>query len=207
MGQSARKRKDDLYGGLAAVVKALGNPHRLEILDLLTQAPRTVDVLADLSALTIANASQHLQVLRAAGLVNAERRGAFVEYRLADALVADTVVKLRQLADRDAAEPVDRRTLVERVRRGDVLLLDVRPAEEHAAGHIPGARSVPIGELKARLKELPRELEVVAYCRGPFCVYADDAVRWLTAAGFRASSMKEGVAEWRAMGLLTEATS
>ena len=206
---STRRRKDVLYGGLAAVVKALGNPHRLELLDLLAQAPRTVEVVADMAALSVANASQHLQVLRAAGLVDAERRGAFVVYRLADQDVADTVVQLRRLAARDAAEAVDRETLLARVRRGDVVLLDVRPPEEFAAGRIPGARSVPIRELKARIDELPRAQEIVAYCRGPFCVYADDAVRVLRDAGRRASTMKDGVAEWRAAGfpLETEARS
>ena len=214
-----RRKKDVLYAGMATAVKALANAHRLELLDLLGQAPRTVDVLAGLTNLSIANASQHLQVLRTAGLVESERRGSFVAYRLADTDVADTLVTLRQLAharseklEAIASElrggpgvvEVDRVDLLKRVQRGDVVLVDVRPVEEFAAAHLPRAVSMPVKELKARLRELPADKTVVAYCRGPYCVFAVDAVDVLRAAGFNALALSDGVAEWRVRGLPLE---
>jgi rhodanese-related sulfurtransferase/DNA-binding transcriptional ArsR family regulator len=209
--------KGPLYEAFAAVVKAMANPHRLELLDLLVQAPRTVEALAEQARLSVANASQHLQVLKREGLVTSARRGPFVTYRLAGDDVAEAVVRLRQLAEaRSAAlaaaasrlqrrgaerQEVDRAALLRRARRGEVLVLDVRPAEEYAAGHLPHARSFPLGELKRRLAELPRDVEVVAYCRGPFCVLARDAVALLERAGRKAVQLEDGVAEWRARGL------
>lgn len=215
----ARKTKSVLYAGMAAAVKAMANAHRLELLDLLGQAPRTVDVLAGLTGLSIANASQHLQVLRVAGLVMSERRGSFVSYRLAGSDVADTLVALRALAHARSAKlenianelhggegvvEVDRGDLLKRVLRGDVVLVDVRPAEEFASAHLPRAVSVPLKELKARLAELPVNKTVVAYCRGPYCVFAKDAVDVLRAAGINAQALSDGVAEWRVRGLPLE---
>lgn len=220
MKKKADKHKGALYEALAKAVKAMANPHRLELLDLLVQAPRTVEVLADLARLSVANASQHLQVLRREGLVVGEKAGLFVTYRLAGDDVAEAVVRLRQLAHaRSAAmeeassllrsrrarcDEVDRAELLARVRRGEVTVLDVRPVEEYDAGHLEGAVSMPLEELKRRLAELPRHLEVVAYCRGPFCLLADAAVRQLGDAGFRARPLSDGVAEWRAQGLPIE---
>lgn len=216
MTRSHRQFKDALYEQLARVGKAASAPKRLELLDLLCQGPRSVEALADQASLSIANASQHLQVLRAARLVEAEKKGLYVEYRLADDEVAKFFLSLRGLAEsrlteiqhvtrtyfesRGAMEPVGDEELVKRVRAGDVTVLDVRPTEEYRAGHIPGARSIPITELKSRLSELPKRRDVVAYCRGPYCVMAIDAVALLRKKGFTAERMELGVAEWRARG-------
>jgi rhodanese-related sulfurtransferase len=211
-----RPSKERVYEQFARIGKAVASPNRLELLDLLSQGPRTVESLADAAGLSVANASQHLQVLRAARLVEAEKRGLFVEYRLADEGVERFFLALRGLAEtrldelehvarsylgnREAMDPVDREQLVRRVRDGEVTVLDVRPAEEYRAGHIPGAVSVPLGELKKRLAELPKGREIVAYCRGPYCVMAVDAVELLRKKGFRASRMEDGVVDWRARG-------
>jgi len=208
--------KDSVYAQLARIGKAVAAPKRIELLDLLGQGPRTVEALADEAALSVANASQHLRVLRTSGLVSSEKRGLYVEYRLADVSVGRFVVALRTLATsqlaevdailraffeaRGALESVDAEALVGRVRRGEVTLLDVRPAEEFRAGHIPGALSVPVAELQARLKALPRDRDVVAYCRGPYCVMAVEAVALLRKKGFAAHRMELGVPEWRARG-------
>src|SRR5260221_2310924 len=206
-----RAFKDAIYEQLARVGKAVASPKRLELLDLLGQGPRSVEALAQETSQSIANVSQHLQVLRAARLVDAQRDGVYTMYRLADEGVARFFVGLRDLAEsrieeiaqvtrsfleeRDALEPVDREALVERVRSGEVTVLDVRPVEEFRAGHIPGAVSVPIAELKRRLASLPKYREVVAYCRGPYCVFAVDAVKVLRDNGFKAVRMEEGVLE------------
>jgi rhodanese-related sulfurtransferase len=211
-----RRFKDAVYEQLARIGKAASAPKRLELLDLLCQGPRTVEALADQAALSVANASQHLQVLRAARLVDTEKKGQYVEYRLADDQVCRFFVALRGLAEarladvdrvtreyleaRGAMEPVEGDELMRRVRKGEVTVLDVRPPEEYRAGHIPGAVSIPLGELEARLGELPKKREVVAYCRGPYCVMAIDAVAVLRSAGFRARRMEQGVADWRARG-------
>ena len=216
MPASQRQFKDEIYEQIARISKAASAPKRLELLDLLSQGPRTVEALADLAGTTVGNASQHLKILRAARLVDASRRGLYVEYRLSDVAVADFFVALRSLAaarlaevDRVAREffeppgkleAVEGDELVRRVRSGEVTLLDVRPVEEYAAGHIPGARSIPVGELAARLKELPRDRDVVAYCRGPYCVMAVEAVELLRRRGFRAHRLEQGVADWRARG-------
>jgi rhodanese-related sulfurtransferase/DNA-binding transcriptional ArsR family regulator len=216
MPKSQRQFQDEIYEQIARVSKAAAAPKRLELLDLLSQGPRTVEVLADLAAITVGNASQHLKILRAARLVEAQKQGLYVEYRLADKEVANFFVALRTLAqsrlaevERITREYLDRRSaleaiegdeLVRRVRSGEVTVLDVRPTEEYEAGHIPGARSIPVGELAARLKEIPRDREVVAYCRGPYCVMAVEAVELLRDKGFRAHRMEQGVADWRARG-------
>jgi rhodanese-related sulfurtransferase len=179
-----------------------------------------VEALAGQAALSVANASQHLQVLRAARLVEAEKKGLYVEYRLADQEVCRFFVALRGLAEarlaevdqvtreyfeaRGAMERVEGDELLRRVRTGEVTVLDVRPVEEYRAGHIPGALSIPVGELKARLKELPGNREVVAYCRGPYCVMAFEAVELLRKKGFRAHRMGHGVVDWRARGWRVE---
>lgn len=208
---------DSLYQQIARIGHALGSGPRLALLDLLGQGPRTVEALAKEAGLTLANASQHLKVLRQARLVEAEKRGIFVTYRVADDGVADFFGALRGLAERRLAEvqqiarafvekrgnleAVDKRRLIERVRAGEVTLLDVRPAQEYQAAHIAGAVSVPLKELESHLSNLPRDREVVAYCRGPYCVLAPEAVTVLRARGYRASALGDGVAEWRAQGL------
>lgn len=215
-----RRFKDAIYEQLARLGKAIAAPKRLELLDLLCQGPRTVEALADQAALSVANASQHLQVLKAARLVEAEKRGLYVEYRLADDEVGRFFVGLRGLAEsrlaevaavrrdyleaRGAMEGVESGELLRRVKAGEVTVLDVRPVEEYRAGHIPGALSIPVAELKARLAELPRRREVVAYCRGPYCVMAVEAVELLREHGYRAHRMEQGVADWRARGWRVE---
>jgi rhodanese-related sulfurtransferase/predicted transcriptional regulator len=206
-----REAKSALFEAIALMGKAFASPVRLELLDLLAQAPRSVDELARASGQSAANTSQHLQALRAAGMVTRSRAGTRARYELA----GDAAVRL-WLALRDASaarlaeverasreylgEDVDtigREDLMERLRRGDVVLVDVRPTEEYEAGHIEGARSIPLAELERRLAELPPEAEVVAYCRGPFCAYAHEAVRQLRAEGRSASRLTEGWPEWR----------
>ncbi len=216
-----RRFKDALYEQFARVGKALSSPKRLELLDLLSQGPRTVEALAEQASMPIANASQHLQVLRAARLVEAEKRGAHVEYRLADEAVALLFRSLRGVAEarlaevetvsrayfesRGAMEPVGGSDLLRRVREGEVTVLDVRPVEEYRAGHIPGALSIPVAELARRVGELPKGREVVAYCRGPYCVMAVEAVEVLRKKGLRARRMELGVVDWRARGWRVEA--
>lgn len=211
------KAKDALYQQLARIGHAVGSAPRLALLDLLAQGPRTVEALAKEAGLTLANASQHLKVLRQARLVETERRGVFVTYRVAEDAVADFLVALRRLGEhrlaevqqiarafvekRGAFEAVDRRRLIERVRAGEVTLLDVRPVEEYRAAHIAGAVSLPLRDLESHLAGLPKDREVVAYCRGPYCVLAPEAVARLRARGFRAVALGDGVAEWRAQGL------
>lgn len=212
--------KDALYAELARMGKAVAAPRRLELVDLLGQAPRTVEALAELSGMSIANTSQHLQVLRAAGLVDASKRGLFVTYRLTSDDVAGFFLRLRHLAEERLVEleGVKRRffgspehvdiisgkQLLERLRRGQVIVLDVRPLAEYAAGHLKGAVSMPHDEVKRRFEELPKNCRVVAYCRGPYCVYAAEAVKILRARGFDAARIEDGVPEWRAQGLPIE---
>jgi rhodanese-related sulfurtransferase len=223
MTKSSRKFKSAVYEQLARVGKAVSNPARLELLDLLSQGPRTVEALAREANLGVANTSQHLKALRSARLVEAEKSGLFVTYQLADQRVSDFLRGLRILAearlaeiheitgaffkDRRSMEPVDRDALLAKVRAGAVTVLDVRPVEEYQAGHIPGALSVPLKDLEQRLSDLPRNRSVVAYCRGPYCVLAVEAVEKLRAFGFRAFRMEHGVADWRALGLPIEVTS
>lgn len=221
MSTPHRRFKDSIYEQLARLGKATSAPKRLELLDLLSQAPRTVEALADLAGLSVANTSRHLQVLRAARLVEAEKQGLYVEYRLAGDDVSRFALAFRQLAEarlaeleqatreyfeqRGALEAVDGEELARRVRQGEVTVLDVRPGEEYRAGHIPGALSIPVGELKARLAELPKRRDVVAYCRGPYCVMAIEAVELLRKKGFTAYRLEQGVVDWRARGWRIEA--
>jgi len=215
-----RAFKSRLYAQLARIGKALGNPHRLELLELLAQGERTVDALATESGMTMANASQHLQILRAAGLVDSRKLGLFVHYRHSDPGVFDLTKSLCTLAERRLAElerlvrdhfgdrsdpePVAMHELLEKARQGGVVILDTRPAHEFAAGHIAGAISVPIGELQKLLRKLPKTKEYVAYCRGPYCIYADRAVEVLRENGRRARRLAEGFPEWQAAGLPVE---
>src|SRR3954471_2619897 len=207
----SRQKKDALFEAIAVMGKAFASPVRLELLDLLGQAPRSVDELARLSDQSIANTSQHLQALHAAGLVARAREGTRVRYALAgdEALALGLALRetsARQLAEveraareylGDEVEAIGRDELVERLARGDIVLVDVRPEEEFAAGHIEGAHSVPLEELERRLAELPADREVVAYCRGPFCAYAHEAVRKLRSSGREARRLDDGWPEWR----------
>jgi DNA-binding transcriptional ArsR family regulator/rhodanese-related sulfurtransferase len=211
-----RHFKDRLYGHFAQLGKALASPLRVEFLELLAQSERTVESLADEAGVSLANASQHLQALRHAGLVDSRKQGLFVRYRLADHAVVELCVALRNVAERRSAE-LDRLVrehfakrsnteavamvdLLKRVRSQNIVVLDTRPANEYAAAHIAGAISVPVDQLRRRLKELPRSKDYVAYCRGPYCVYADRAVDILRASGRRAQRLLEGVPEWRMAG-------
>ena len=219
MGDSANKAA--LYEQFARVGKALASGKRLELLDLLAQSERSVDALARAAGLGMTSASAHLQILRQANLVSTRRDGTRVLYRLAGPDVADLYARLRTVAHtylpdvraarvsylgREVdAEPVGREELLRRAAAGDVTVIDVRPVEEYAAGHIPGAVSVPVDELANRLAELPLEAEIVAYCRGTYCVLAHDAVRLLTARGRRACRLADGMLEWRLAGLPTVA--
>jgi len=211
MERTRTDTKQAVFEAIAVMGKALASPRRLELLELLAQAPRTVADLAAASGQTIANTSQHLQALHAAGLVDREREGTHVRYAIAGERALGVWLTLRnasaaQLGEveraarnylGDEVERIGRDELLERLRRGDVVLVDVRPPEEFAAGHIEGARSIPIDELERRLGELPAGLEVIAYCRGPFCAYAHDAVRRLRAHGREARRLDEGWPEWR----------
>lgn len=220
MSSPKRQYKDAIYDQFARIGKAVASPKRLELLDLLCQGERTVEVLAREANLSVANTSQHLQVLRAAHLADAEKQGLHVVYRIAEPKVADFFHILRSLAEtqlaeveqltrqffagKEGLEAVDRETLLERVGAGMVAVLDVRPPEEYRAGHLPGALSIPLPELRRRLAELPRDREIVAYCRGPYCVLSVEAVEILRAEGFRAVRMEEGVQEWQQRGLSIE---
>ena len=211
-----RAFKDAIYDQFARIGKAVSSPKRLELLDILCQGPRTVEVLAKETGLAVANASQHLQVLRAARLVETEKEGLFVIYRLADQAVCEFFRAMRVLAEsrlaeveqikrqflegREGMEPVNREALLELVRKGAVTVLDVRPAEEYNAGHIAGAISLPLKELEQRLSDLPRNQEIVAYCRGPYCVLSIQAVEMLRAKGFKAVRIEEGIQDFRALG-------
>jgi rhodanese-related sulfurtransferase/DNA-binding transcriptional ArsR family regulator len=212
-----RRFKDALYGQFARLGKALSSPWRLEFLDLLAQSERTVDSLATETGLSLANASQHLQTLRQAGLVESRKHGLFVYYRLSDTSVSDLSASIRTVAERRLAEldrlvrayfgsrsdpePVEMGELLKRARVGDIVILDARPTNEYAAGHIAGAVSAPIDELQRRLRSLPKDKEYVAYCRGPYCVYADRAVEVLRASGRRARRLVDGFPEWQSAGL------
>ena len=215
-----REFKDRLYGQLARLGKALSSPHRLEMLELLAQGERTVDSLATEIGLSLANASQHLQALRQAALVESRKDGLFVCYRLADPDVFELSkvirsVAERRLADLDrlvhdhfgnraGAEPVPMAELLKRARSRQVVILDTRPASEYVAGHIPGALSIPVDELQRRLKELTKSNEYVAYCRGPYCVLSYEAVALLRARGYNVRRLEDGLPEWRAAGLPVE---
>ena len=215
--------KSALFDALSSVARALGNGRRAEIVDVLAQGERSVDELALEISQTVANTSQHLQVLAKAGLVRSRRDGTRVHYRLASDRVGDlwgavrdvaarhvaevSVLADEYLGERDGVEQLTAAELEQRVARGDVVVLDVRPEPEYRAGHIAGARSVPVSALPSVVSELPRRREIVAYCRGPYCVYADDAVRLLRGRGLKARRLEGGFPEWRRAGLPVEVTS
>ncbi len=208
--------KDAVYTEIARIGQALSSPKRLALLELLCQSPRSVEELAREAGLTLANASQHLQVLRRTHLVKARKIGRTVIYRIAHPQVCAFFRMLRTLAeqhlpeierivrqflkDRSELEPVDRDTLLQRVRNGEAIVIDVRPSREYRTAHVAGAISVPLDELERRLAELPRDREIVAYCRGPYCIMAVEAVRILRAHGFRAFRLAYDVHDWQALG-------
>jgi rhodanese-related sulfurtransferase len=213
-----RAAKTALFDEFARAAKALASGRRLELLDVLANGERTVEVLAGEVGLTVPNTSQHLQILRQAGLVTPRREGTSVHYRLAApevfelwrtlrTLAASRLAEVERLAaaylgGRDELEPLTREELARRLQDGDPpMLLDVRPAAEHAAGHLPGAVSIPVDELRRRLAELPGDREIVAYCRGPYCAFAQEAVELLRREGFSARRLEDGLPEWQAAGL------
>ena len=220
--QTSEKRtfKNQLYEQFARIGKALASPHRLELLEVLAQCERTVEALAQETGLSVANASQHLQVLRAARLVETRREGTSIFYRLASESVSTLWLSLRTvgeahlaeidrvvetfLQDRAQWQPITAEALLKELRSDQVILLDVRPAEEYQAGHLPQALSIPVAELEARLSEVPLDREIIAYCRGPYCVFADEAVEILRTRGYHAHRLEQGVADWRALGLPVE---
>ena len=208
---ASRQAKDALFESIASMGKAFASPRRLELIDLLGQAPRTVEELAQATEQSTANTSQHLQSLHSAGLVDRQREGNRVRYALAgddvielwsalQAISAGRIAEVERAAREYLGEPVEaiaRDELVARLRKGDLVLLDVRPPEEYEAGHIDGAVSIPIDQLEDRLAELPDDGEIIAYCRGPLCVYAHEAVRWLREAGRPARRLEGGWPEWK----------
>jgi rhodanese-related sulfurtransferase len=214
---SDRTTKDALFGAFAEVAKALASGRRAELVDVLAQGERSVDDLAGEIGQSVANTSHHLQALARAGLLTSRREGTRIFYSLSSDRVGELWAALRDVAaehvagierlataylgNRDGIEPITRKELVSRLRRRDVVVIDVRPRSEYEAGHIPGARSLPPDEVRKRLRELPKDADVVAYCRGPFCVYADDAVRALRRRGFQAHRLEDGFPEWRRAGL------
>jgi rhodanese-related sulfurtransferase len=211
-----RQFKDAIYDQFSRIGKAVSSPKRLELLDLLCQCDKTVETLSKETGLSLANTSQHLQILRATRLVDAEKEGLYVKYRLADQMVCQFFRSMRVLAKnrlaeveminhrflegREGMEPVDRTDLLKRVKNGAVTVLDVRPVEEYRSGHIPGSLSVPLEQLKEMLSKLPKDQEIVAYCRGPYCVLAVQAVEMLRKKGFKAVRLEEGIQDWLAMG-------
>ena len=212
-----RAAKEALYEGFAEVAKALASGRRAEIVDLLAQGERAVEEIAGELDQSVANTSHHLRAMARAGILATRRDGTRIYYRLASERVGELWSALRDVAtehvagierlveaylgDRGTLDVIGRAELARRLKRGDIAVLDVRPAAEFAAGHIAGATSVPIGELRRHIRALPKDADVVAYCRGPYCVYADDAVRELTKRGFRARRLEDGYPEWRRAGL------
>lgn len=212
-----RAAKDALFEGFAEVAKALASGRRAEIVDLLAQGERSVEEVAVELDQSVANTSHHLRALARAGLVTTRREGTRIHYRLASERIGELWAAVRDVAEahvagleklaaaylgeRDGIDTVDRNELARRIEDRSVVVLDVRPEREFTDGHIAGARSVPIGELRKHLKVLPSDAEVVAYCRGPYCVYADDAVRELNQRGFKAARLEDGFPEWRRAGL------
>jgi len=217
LSMGERAAKDALFDGFAEVAKALASGRRAEIVDLLAQGERSVDEISDEIGQSVANTSHHLRAMARAGLLSTRRDGTRIYYALAGERVealwaalrdvaAEHVAGMERLAeaylgDRDGLEAISRKELAARLRRGDLVVLDVRPEPEFRAGHIAGARSVPVGELRRNLRALPKGVEVVAYCRGPYCVYADDAVRELNRRGYRAQRLEDGYPEWKQAGL------
>jgi len=217
---TGREVKDGLYDQFARIGKAVAHPKRIELLDLLCQGERSVEILAGAAALSVTNASAHLKVLRDARLVETRREGTRVYYRLANESVCNMFFAIRDLAAeryaevemivrdyfeaRDQLEPVTREELLARTDDGSVLIVDVRPEEEYEAGHIPGAVSIPLKQLEERLAILPSDAEIVAYCRGPYCVLAPQALQLLRQHGYQARRLQDGLPEWRRAGLSVE---
>ena len=215
-----RAIKNFLYEQVARIGKAVASPKRLELIELLCQGEKTVEALAAQADISVKLTSAHLKELRVARLVETRREGKYVLYRLASTSVADLWINLRSAAEErlvelqvaladlvahgDNLEGLDRKSILKKAAAGEVLVLDVRPSEEFAAAHLPHARSLPVDELTKRLAELPKDMPVVAYCRGPFCLMARDAVALLRKKGYRAMHLTDGVAEWRARGLPVE---
>lgn len=218
--QDKRAFKNQLYEQFARIGKALSSAHRLELLEVLAQGEHSVEELARETGMPVASASQHLQVLRAAQLVDARREGVYIYYRLADEQVFTLWQTMRRvgeariadidrivetyLHDRNKLQPISAAELLQRLVEGNIILLDVRPVEEYAAGHLPEALSIPVTELGTRLPELPQHKEIVAYCRGPYCVFADEAVALLRTNGYNARRLEQGLPDWRALGLPVE---
>ena len=217
---SSESPKHAAFDCFAEVAKALGHSRRLEILELLAQGERSVEALADTAGLAVANASQHLRLMRQAGLLVSRRDGKRILYRLSDPSVLDAMAALRRVAERnlaavrelvsgyfherDALEPVSRKELARRLKDGLVTVLDVRPENEFDAGHLSRAINIPLHDLARRLRELPKDSEIIAYCRGPYCVFAVEAVSLLRKRGFKARRLEDGYPEWRAAGLPVE---
>lgn len=217
---SSESPKRLLFREFAEVAKAVAHEHRLELLEALAQGERSVETLANCAGLSIANASQHLQRMRRAGLVEARREGKFIYYRLSDDAVLDLISALARIGERhvaevdkivrtyfsnrDAMEPVSRSDLLSRIKKGDVQILDVRPQDEFALAHLPGAINIPLGKLKRKLAMLDPNKEIVAYCRGPWCILSFEAVALLRAKGFRVRRLEDGLPEWRAANLPTD---
>ncbi|MCR4338739.1 MAG: metalloregulator ArsR/SmtB family transcription factor [Gemmatimonadaceae bacterium] len=215
-----RRAKERIYEQLARIGKAVASGRRMELLEILAQGERTVEKLAKETTLSVANTSHHLQSLREAGLVDARKEGLYVHYRLSDPSVYELLRLMREIGERrlselndlvasyltarDKLEPVTREGLLDRARAGTVLVVDVRPEEEYLAGHIPGAVSIPLAELERRVSGIPADKDVVAYCRGPYCVFAFRAVEILRLRGHRARRLMDGFPEWRAAGLPVE---
>jgi len=220
MKSPGRQFKDAIYEQFSRIGKAVSSPKRLELLDLICQGEKAVETLSRETGLTVANTSQHLQTLKAARLIESEKEGLYVKYRLADDLVCEFFRSMRVLAEhrlaevdmikrgflegKEGMEPVNRDDLLQRVAEGFVTVLDVRPVDEYRAGHIPGALSVPLEQLNQMLSKLPADQEIVAYCRGPYCVLSVQAIEVLRAKGFNAIRLEESVQDWRAMGLPVE---
>ena len=220
MKNPGRQFKDAIYEQFSRIGKAVSSPKRLELLDLICQSEKTVETLSRETGLSVANTSQHLQTLKTARLIKAEKEGLYVKYHLADNMVCDFFRSMRVLAEhrlaevdmikrrffegKEGMEPVSRDDLLKRVREGNVTVLDVRPVEESRAGNIPGALSVPLKHLKEILAKLPADKEIVAYCRGPYCILAVQAVEVLREMGFKAIRLEESVQDWRAMGFPVE---
>ena len=220
---SSQNLKQQIYSQVARIGKVVCHGHRLELLEYLAQGERTVEALVKLTGLSVANTSQHLRVMRQSGLVEARKDGLYVYYSLADDEIVRLLASMRKLAEthladvdrlvrayitvKDELEPIPRRELLARARKGIVTVLDVRPPEEYASGHVPGAVNVPLKDLAKRLKELPKGQEIVAYCRGPHCVLAFEAVAKLREKGFRARRLEDGFPEWREAGLPVEKTA
>jgi len=214
---SSTNPKTALFAGFATVAKALGHPQRLEILEMLAQGERSVDALAERMGLPVANVSQHLRLMRQAGLLVSRRSGKHIHYRLSDPSVLTLTAALQRVAERnlaqvrevlggyfherDAMEPVSRKELTRRLKDDSVTVLDVRPLDEFAAGHVPSAVNIPLKELKRQLRDVPKDREIVAYCRGPYCVLAFEAVSLLRKHGYEARRLEDGYPEWKAAGL------